>query len=141
MLNAVKLMYAGAGLSALGAILLFVSIGSLKTAFRNASPSLTASQVNSAVAVFVTLSVIIVLIGIGLWIWMAFATKAGKNWARIVSSVFFGLYTIVLLLNISRTGIQVGNLLNILTWLAGLGAIILLWRRESTAFFQPGVIR
>jgi hypothetical protein len=58
-----------------------------------------------------------------------------------VSSVLFGLDTIFLLLGISRTGFQLGNVVSILVWLAGLGAVVLLWRRESTEFFQPGVPR
>jgi hypothetical protein len=31
------------------------------------------------------------LIGVGLWIWMAQMNKAGKNWARITSTVFFAI--------------------------------------------------
>lgn len=44
---------------------------------------------------------------------MAVSNRAGKNWARITSTVFFGLDCLVL----------------------GLGAIILLWRKESSAYF------
>ena len=48
-LNAVKLMYAGAGLSAISFIVGLTTIGSLKSAVRTADPSLTTSQVNAGV--------------------------------------------------------------------------------------------
>jgi hypothetical protein len=140
-LNAVKLMYAGAGLSALSLILEFVSLSGIKSALHKASPDLTNTQIHSIEIGLVAFSTIIGLIGIGLWIWMALASKAGHNYARIVSSILFGLYTIFFLYGISRTGLQLGNLVSVLVWLAGLGAIILVWRKESSAFFQPGMIR
>jgi hypothetical protein len=136
--NAVRLMFAGAGLTAIGIILNFVSLSALKSTVRSQSPNLTATQVNNFVTAFVVGLAIVGLVGIGLWIWMAFASRAGQNYARIVSSVLFGLDTILLLIGISRTGFQAGSLLSVLTWVAGLGAIILIWRKDSTAYFQPG---
>ena len=38
--------------------------------------------------------VVVGLIGIGLWLWMAQKNKAGKNWARITSTVFFAIDTL-----------------------------------------------
>jgi hypothetical protein len=140
-INAVRLMYVGAGLAALGLILEFVSLSALKTAIRNASPTLTNSQVNTATAVAVGIAVVVGLIGIGLWIWMALANKAGHNWARITATVFFGLDTLFLLLSLARATVATGLIAGIVTWLVGLGAIVLLWRRESSAYFQPGVPR
>jgi hypothetical protein len=140
-LNAVKLMYAGAGLSALGLILEFVSLSGLKSALQKASPDLTTAQIHSLEVATVAIFTVVGLIGIGLWIWMALASKAGQNYARIVSSILFGLDTIFLLLGISRTGFQLGSIVSVLVWLCGLGAIVLVWRRESSAYFQPGVVR
>ena len=42
-------------------------------------------------------AIIFGLIGIGLWLWMAYANKAGKNWARITATAFFGLDTLSVL--------------------------------------------
>jgi hypothetical protein len=139
--NAVRLMYVGAGLAALGLILELVSLSALKTAIRNASPNLTTAQVNSAEAVAVGIFVVVGLIGIGLWIWMALANKAGHNWARIVATVLFGLDTLFLLASLVRAGAAAGLIAGVVTWLVGLGATILLWRKESSAYFQPGVPR
>jgi hypothetical protein len=84
--------------------------------------------------VLVVGSVVIELISIGLWVWMALMNKAGKSWARIVATVLFGLYTLYLLFVI-RAG--AGALVPILTWLTGLGALILLWRKDSGEYFRP----
>ncbi|HEX4789101.1 MAG TPA: DUF3824 domain-containing protein, partial [Actinospica sp.] len=87
------------------------------------------------------------LIGIGMWIWMAFANRAGHNWARITGTVFFGVASLGLLGDItvfSSVGRWLGGgmsvlavLFSLLPWLVGLFTVILLWRKESSAFFSP----
>jgi hypothetical protein len=140
-LTAVKLMYAGAALSAIGIVLELVSIGSVKSAIKKANPKLTTTQIHSAEIVGVAIVVIIGLIGVGLWIWMAWANGRGKNWARIVASVLFGLSTIDVLLSVARPHATIGLLLTILVWLVGLGAILFLWRKDSSAYFQVNQVR
>jgi hypothetical protein len=132
---AVRLMYAGAVVSALSLIVSLATIGSLRTSLRNANPKLTASQLHTLQNGFVVALVVFGLIGIGLWILMALMNKAGRSWARIVASVLFALNTLFLLLGFTRGGISAGSLVGILTWLIGLGAIIYLWRRDSSEYF------
>jgi hypothetical protein len=134
--NAVRLMYAGAALSALGLILSLVAIGSLRADIIARDHSLTSSQVHAAEVIAISFAVIIGLIGIGLWVWMAQANKRGKNWARILASVLFGLDTVLLLVSLAQPHAIEGLLLSLLTWLAGLGAIFFLWQRPSSEFFQ-----
>jgi len=98
-------------------------------------PSLTPSQLHTAQTALVVGSVIIGLIGIGLWVWMARTNQAGKSWARIVATVLFGLDTLFLLLGVARAGAAAGTLVSVLTWLIGGGAVILLWRKESSEYF------
>ena len=133
--NAVRLMYAGAIISAISLIVTLVTIGSLRTAIHNADPSLTPDKLHSAEVAAVAVAVIFGLIGIGLWVWMAFANKAGKNWARITATVFFGLDTLSVLASLRQAEPVLSRVVSILIWLIGLGAIILLWRRESSAYF------
>jgi hypothetical protein len=135
-LQAVKLMYAGAAVSAISLIITLLTIGSLKTAIHNADPSLTASKLHSAEVAAVAVAIIFGLIGIGLWLWMAYANKAGKNWARITSTVFFGLDTLSILTSFRQGEPILTRLISILIWLVGLGAIILLYQRESSAYFS-----
>ena len=134
---AVRLMYAGAVVSALSLIVGLATIGSLRSSLHKSDPTLTASQLHSLQTVVVVGSVFIGVISVGLWVWMALMNKAGKSWARIVSTVLFGLDTLFLLLGLARAGAAGGTLVSILTWLIGLGAIIYLWRKDSSAYFAP----
>ncbi len=135
-LQAVKLMYAGAIVSAISLIITLVTVGSLKTAIHNADPSLSASKLHSAEVAAVAVAVIFGLIGIGLWLWMAYANKAGKNWARITATVFFGLDTLSILTSFRQAEPVLSRVISILIWLIGLGAIVLLYQRESSAYFS-----
>ena len=136
-LNAVKLMYIGAAVSTVSLIVSFIDIGGTKAAIRKARPNLTATQVNQLNTFIITLAIVSGLIGIALWLWMAWANGQGKNWARIVSTVLFGLATLDLIGVFSEPKTVVGLVFPVLTWLVGLAAIWLLWRPDSTAFFKP----
>jgi hypothetical protein len=81
--------------------------------------------------------VFIGVISIGLWVWMAMMNKAGRSWARIVATVLFGLDTLLLLLGVARAGAAAGTLVSILTWVIGLGAVIYLWRKDASGYFNP----
>jgi hypothetical protein len=144
-LTAVRLMYAGAALAVIGLILDLTTISSVKTAVRNAnrtaSHPLTAHQINTVVTAFIVLEVIIALVGVGLWLWMAWACKRGRNWARIVSSVLFALNTVFVLISVSRLHVSLGLVPSLLVWLVGLGAIIFLWQKPSSDYFQAGRAR
>ena len=80
-----------------------------------------------------------------LWLWMARANGQGRNWARILSTVLFGLATLQL---ISQASLQqpagisgspggVRRDVPVLALVVGLAAVWLLWRPASTAFFKP----
>jgi hypothetical protein len=134
---AVWLMYAGAAVTAVSVIVTLTSTGSLRSMIKANNPSFSASQINTSANLTIATIVIGGLVGIGLWIWMASMNKAGKNWARITGSVFFGIATIILLTSFARTDIAGPRILTIIIWLIGLGAVVLLWLRESTAYFKP----
>jgi hypothetical protein len=136
-LTAVKLMYAGAAVSTVSLIISLADIGGSKAAIRKARPTLTATQVNQLNTFIITLAVVSGLVGIGLWLWMARANGRGKSWARIVSTVLFCLATLDLVGVFGEPKTALSLIFPVLTWLVGLGAVYLLWRRESTAFFKP----
>ena len=87
------------------------------------------------------------LVVIALWLWMARANGQGRNWARILSTVLFGLATLQLRGDftqpVSHAGFGVtvlyygGTVLFVAAWLAGAAAVWLLWRPASSAFFKP----
>jgi hypothetical protein len=92
-LTAVKLMYAGAAISLVTVITELALIPAIKAALRTANPSLTAVQVRD-VNVLLTLEIVLGLAVVALWLWMARANGHGRNWARILSTVLFGLATL-----------------------------------------------
>lgn len=134
--TAVRLMYAGAVISAISFILGLATIGSLKSSLRTRYPHYTSTQINNAVHLSIGVIVVVGIIGVGLWLWMARMNLKGRNWARITGTVFFGLNTLDLL-GAFRSASSVSAVFAIVTWLVGLGAVIMLWRRESTAYFKP----
>ena len=136
-LTAVKLMYAGAAISLISLIISLTDISGTKAAIRRARPSLTVTQVNQLNGFIIGLAIVSGLVGIGLWLWMARANGQGKNWARILSTVLFGLATLDLFGVFSQPKTALGLVFPVLTWLVGAGAVFLLWRPDSTAFFKP----
>ncbi|HEX6524154.1 MAG TPA: hypothetical protein VF070_29760 [Streptosporangiaceae bacterium] len=87
------------------------------------------------------------LILAGLWAWMAWKNDEGRSWARIVSTVFFGitcLYSLSMALELVALlrfdDVSAGPLalisLVFAQWVVGLLALILLWRPESSRYFQ-----
>jgi hypothetical protein len=117
--RAVYLMYAGAAVYSIGGIVGVISLG-------NAGPG------SGAIIATVVISIAIPIL---LWLWMAWKCKAGRPWARIVSTVLFGLATLATLLSLASTTGFWAPLGIIADWLAGLGATILLWQRSSSWYF------
>lgn len=74
------------------------------------------------------------LVELALWLWMIWKVRAGRPWARILSTVFFGLtclqFLIVLLVGSVGARITVS-----VYFIVGLVALIMLYRRESSDFF------
>ena len=138
-LNAVKLMYAGAAVSLVSLIISLTDISGTKAAIRKARPDLTATQISQLNGFIIGVAIVSGVVGIGLWLWMSWANKEGKNWARILSSVLFALATLDLFGVFSQPKTVLGLIFPLLTWLIGLGAIVLIWRPDSSRFFKPPV--
>jgi hypothetical protein len=134
--TAVRLMYAGAIISGISFILGLVTIGSVRHTLEKDYPSYSATKISTLVNAEIVIVVVAGIIGVGLWLWMAWANKRGKNWARITGTVFFGLYTLDLIFVAARAASGISTVFAIVTWLVGLGATIMLWRRDSTAYFK-----
>ena len=141
-LTAVKLMYAGAAVSAVYLIILLaIVIGDIKAVHASWNGH------RLATAPSITLGIVPGLVVIALWLWMARANRQGRNWARILSTVLFGLATLQLRGDftqpVSHAGFGAtvlyygGTALFAAAWLAGAAAVWLLWRPASSAFFKP----
>lgn len=134
--NAVKLMYAGAAVTTVSLIISLADIGGTKSAIRKARPTWTAAQVNQFDRFIIITAVVSGVIGIALWLWMARANSQGRSWARVVSTVLFGLATLDLIGVLTEPKTALGLVFPLLTWLVGLGAIVLLYRPDSSAFYK-----
>jgi hypothetical protein len=129
-LAAVKLMYAGAAVTTLSLIIAIISVAFIG----HSAATLRLAGRSQPLSVAITVAMVGALLVIALWLWMARANSQGRNWARIVSMVLFGLATIGVF---SEHQTVLGLLLWVPSWLVGLGAVWLLWRPYSSAFFQP----
>ena len=132
--TAVRLMYAGAAIGAIALVLNIVASGNTRHLIRTRFPHYTTAQVNSATDSVIAASVIYLVIVIGLWLLVAWAAGRGKNWARITGTILFGLNTLLTLGQLAAGGAAFA--IAIVTWLIGLGTVIMLWRRESSEFFR-----
>ncbi len=107
-LNAVKLMYAAAAVITVALIISVTLIGDAKAALRTANPSLTAAQFRDLNGL-ITLAIVSGLVVAALWLWMARANGQGRNWARILATVLFGLATLELItITTSDSAFEVG---------------------------------
>ena len=144
--TAVKLMYAGAAVSAAELIIgLALIIADIQVAARGQflGHSLTAPQARPLV---ITVWMVIGLAVIALWLWMVRANGQGQNWARILSTVLFGLATLQLRGAFTQPVSQAGFgatvlyygsiVLFVAAWLAGAAAVWLPWRPASSEFFR-----
>ena len=141
---AVKLMYAGAAVSTVNLIILMALIGDIKAYHAVLGYHLTAAQVSRFTTGFITLWIVWALVPIALWLWMARACGRGRNWARIVSTVLFGVATLDLTGAFGPPGFRLslaptvyGPTIPVLYWLVGLAVVWLLWRPASRAHFRP----
>jgi hypothetical protein len=128
-------MYAGAALSAVVLIVTLVTITSLRHGILARNPDYTAAQRRNAAVAAVVTAVIGALIAVGLWLWMAWANRRGRNWARIVSAVFFGINTLDLIISFTQVHALAPLIVSVIVWLVGLGSIILLFSKESAPYF------
>jgi hypothetical protein len=137
--NAVRVMYAGAVVSLIVLVLDFTMIGSLKSAIHSRSPKLTPSQVNTLEHTTIAGFIVAGLIGAALWIVVAQVCRAGKSWGRILGTVLFGIDTLFQLFSAALSSGGGANITSLLVWLIGLVAIVLLWRRSSTEYFRSSM--
>jgi hypothetical protein len=135
-LNAVKVMYAGAVASLIYSIVFVTTLSATKSAIEQHSPQLTTSQVNGMQQALMTSAIVDGLIGAGLWILIAQACKRGKSWARITGTVLFGIATVSVLGGLTVPFAAPVKILAFVVWLVGLAAVTFLWRGTSSAFFK-----
>jgi DMSO/TMAO reductase YedYZ heme-binding membrane subunit len=134
-LNAVKVMYAGAAVSVIHAIAYLVTENATKAAISNKYPNWPAGTLNTVTHVGVIIGAIAGLIAAALFIWIARSCRNGKNWARVTGTVFFFIAILGTIYDLVSAEATITAILNFLNLAIGLAAVVLLWLWRSNAFF------
>jgi hypothetical protein len=136
-LRAVRVMYVGLAASLLGVVVDLTTLSATRSEILKRNPGYTAAQLNSAEHLEIGVFIAGGLIGAALWLWMAQKCRAGKGWARVVSTVFFGIETLSVLAGAAgATGGGLTRVYGLVVWVIGLTAIIFLWQRSSSDYFR-----
>lgn len=134
--RAVRVMYVGLAASLIGILVDMTTLSSTRSQILKVNPNYTTAQLNNAEHFEIGLFIASGLIGAALWLWMAQKCRVGRSWARIVSTVFFGIDTVSLLVGIRAATGGPARFYSIVVWVIGLVAIVLLWQRSSSEFFR-----
>jgi hypothetical protein len=135
-LAAVKLMYVGAGLSALWTILLFPQRGMIRDEL--SAQDLGGADPDSVTNAAVAGMVVIGLLTIGMWLWMAHANQRGHAWARIVATVLGSIAILFMLFSFIQLpggGNGISIILNIGLIVLAASILWLLYRPDSKVYY------
>jgi hypothetical protein len=125
---AVRLMYTGAAVTTLSLVIGIISLAYVG----QGAATLRVAGRNQPFPVAIAVGIVVGLAEIALWLWMARANSEGRNWARVISTVLFGLAT--LRLSGNKDALQV--VFALVTWLVAMPAVWLLWRPASSEVFK-----
>ena len=133
-------MYAGLGLTVVALITPYVDHATanvLAGHIRAGYPTYAQARIDSAVTTYLVYLTVVGALGIICWLWTIWALKAGKRWARGAATTMFalgaGIALIDLLIKDTSGDTGLPPLLGwagVLPCLAGLLAVVLLWRRS-----------
>ena len=133
------LMLAGAAVALVGDIIVALATHNSSFTFYSSTSTSDGTTTTTVHHTAVVLSGILGgVITALLWLWMAWKTRAARSWARVLSTVFFGISCLSLIgaaATASSRG-PGGLVLDVVEWAIGLVALILLWRPESSQFFR-----
>jgi hypothetical protein len=135
-LNAVRLMCAGAVLELAVLVTVLVTLGSVRSAIVQ---NFTAAQWHTALLTQIVPLEAAAPVVAGLWLWLAWANGRGHDWARFASMALFGLLTLELLIGLGDGAALYAPADLIATtvpWLVGLAAMVLIFRKTANSYYQ-----
>ena len=89
MITAMRLMYAGAALAALGILAAAATVPALRAAVRQQYPDAGYGGLRAATTGALTVTIVGGLISVGVWLAVARRTRRGRPGVRVVSTVLF----------------------------------------------------
>jgi hypothetical protein len=140
--NAVRFMLAGAGTTALfGIFTLVVWMTARDTLTDSKGNHLNNAQFAGSI---VSIVLFVIIVPVTLWLLMARLNRAGRGWARITASVLCAIwsYSTISAISSLKNGqtitwyYLVSLIVEIITWVVGVGAVALLWRRQTSDYFN-----
>ena len=135
--SAIAAMVVGLALTIVATIVPFVT-SALRDHIRAGYPAYSDARVDSAVSAWLIILTVIGVLGVVGWIWSIWIVAKGKQWARWAATALFALGASVAVSGVLITD-KSGDIglapmlgwLGLLPSLAGLVAVVLLWRRSS----------
>jgi hypothetical protein len=128
MRTAARLMYAGAGIAVILGVSIVLTLHSTPHTANAGSGAYKAGRIAGG-------AISGLIVG-GLWLWMAWANNRGRSWARIVSTVLFGLLSLEAAASLLGPLPVALRIVATLEWAAGLAAIVSLWQRQSSEYYK-----
>jgi len=133
---AVRLMYAGAAVTAIGVLLSVIAVATGSKALHASHPHATLAQLHATQNFLITVAIVSGLLEIGAWLFMARANRGGLKWARIIATVLFALGTWNLVSHLIGKATPTNLAYTALVWVVGLAAVFFLWQKDSTEYFN-----
>ena len=138
--TAVKLMWVGAGLSALSLLFSLFTIGSMKDKVREqvleSDPSASQAMIDAAFAFGIISGIVGGLLSVLVWAWMAWKNGQGRSWARIVATVLGGLNVLFTPLSFAVSNAEpISLVFSVINLVLAIVILILLWRKPSSEFY------
>jgi hypothetical protein len=134
--NAAKLMLLRAALNLLGLLVLLGTRSSLKDQIRNADPTLSPAELDTAVTTTIAAGLVFGIVFIALYVLLALQVRKGKNWARIVTWVLAGVSALSGLASLAQPIPGLSRILGLVTLLLDAAIIVLLALRPSSQYFH-----
>jgi hypothetical protein len=145
-LVAIRLIWAGAVLAVIGIFMVVLQ----KDAIHRQAELQGVYDIDRLVNLVLVFAVVFGLIGAGLWVWMAIMNGKGRSWARIVATVFGGLYIASQTVTFIAAGVGLGYgasingepvnaalqiILGVCSLGVAIGAIVLMWQSSSSRWY------
>lgn len=131
--QAATALYVIAAVQVISLLLTLTQLDTIEDEIRAADPGVTESELQVGVTIGIVIAVVLTLVFVGLPILAAIKSRQGRNWARILGTVLAAIAGVLALFGLASGGIT--TILNAVTVLAAIAAIVLLWRKPSSEFF------
>lgn len=131
--QAATALYVIAAIQVISLLLTLTQLDAIEDEIRANDLGLTESEVQAGITFGIIFAAVVTLIFVGLPILSAVMARKGRNWARILGTVVAAIAGLFALFGIASGGLTM--ILNTVTLLAAIAAIVLFWRKPSSEYF------